>query len=98
MSLPIQRLKIIGVEFRIGMQTRRQIEVFLKPLDIVFPWAYAYPYAPECSVTVHTSSGDVTANPELRNVLCANHAPNVSEAEIDAAYAALRAQIEKIER
>lgn len=52
-------MKIIGVEFRIGVQNhvvgRRQWELFLHPLEIEVPDVLDHIFA---NVTIHTGAGD----------------------------------------
>jgi len=93
-------MKVIGVEFRLGMQGFRDIEVFCKEVDIVFPLAHPHIHEPRYSITIHTSRGDVTEEGGFgyRGVMLTPPAPGdvFDQATITAAYDSLRKQIERI--
>lgn len=87
-------MKLIGLEFRVAMQTLKQIEVCCFPLDVVFPFPYQYPYGPEANVTLHTSRGDVGAAFNLQGLLNGFNG-SIGHDEIIKKYDELVAQIER---
>ncbi len=97
-------MKVIGVEFRLGMDQMKQLEVFVKPVNVVFPYARPYPYCPNWSMTIHTTEGDVGANGTFHQILqalplhMAHEGPGgVTREEINDAFESLRKQIARIE-
>lgn len=88
-------MKLIGLEFRVGMDNMRLIEVCLVPLQIIHPFPYTYPHGPIANVTLHTSLGDVTSSLDIKS-LCGHFSGNIDSEEISKKYEALRTQIEKL--
>lgn len=92
-------MKLIGLEFRVGMQNMHQLEVFVQPVDIVFEWPHRYPFGPQANATLHTSVGDVTAEFDMDVLLRIEPPPqSVSHESIRAAHQSLRRQIERIRK
>lgn len=87
-------MKLIGLEFCVGMQNFRDIEVVTVPLDLVFGFPFTYPHGPQANVTLHTSRGDVWAKFELGN-LTDTFTGSINFDEIQKHYEKLRAQVER---
>jgi hypothetical protein len=86
------------------MDQMKQLEVFVKPVNVVFPYVRPYPYCPNWSMTIHTTEGDVGANGTFYQILPApplhmeGQAPGgVTREEINAAFESLKKQIARIE-
>lgn len=88
-------MKLIGLEFRVGMDGFVDTEVLVVPLNIVFPFPFSYPHGPKANVTLHTSRGDVGAEFSLRDRLQGFNG-TISSEEIKKHFEDLRAQIEKL--
>jgi hypothetical protein len=93
-------MKIIGVEFRLGMEGFRDLEVFCKELDIVFPIAVQYVHEPKYSFTIHTSRGDVNdagrfSRGAVLDTIGTHNGP-IDDAALKAAWDSLQKQVERI--
>lgn len=94
-------MKLIGLEFRVGMEQFKDIEVITVPLDIVFPFPVRYPHGPTANATLHTSRGDANATFEIGRAAGGGLNIDVFHGsinfdEIQKHYETLRAQIERL--
>ena len=88
-------MKLIGLEFRVGMDAFRELEVCVVPLDLVFPFPFSYPHGPRANVTLHTSRGDLTSNFGFGTILSGFNG-TYSADDMKKHFDELQAQVERI--